>query len=75
MNNTTKNIIVGLLFAGAFLALGFAVSNRRAIAAVPARYDQTATLDPAVMSQIARAQASVALSQGSGAQGLLPFAI
>ena len=71
--NTPKTIILGLLFAGAFLALGFIASNRRAVVPTPVRCDQTAAIDPAVMSQIARAQAAVALSQASGAASLLPF--
>jgi hypothetical protein len=68
-----KTILLGLLFAGAVLALGFVASNRRAVVPPPVRSDQTAAIDPAVMSQIARAQAAVALSQASGAASLLPF--
>jgi hypothetical protein len=71
--NTPKTILLGLLLAGAFLAFGFLTSNRRAVVATPVRCDQTAAIDPAVMSQIARAQAAVALSQASGAASLLPF--
>jgi hypothetical protein len=71
--NTPKTILLGLLFAGAVLALGFVASNHRADVPMPVRCDQTAAIDPAVMSQIARAQAAVALSQASGAASLLPF--
>ena len=61
--NTPKTIVVGLLFAGAFLAPGFAASHRRAVLEKPIRCDQTAPIDPAVMS----------LSQSSGAGDRLPF--
>jgi hypothetical protein len=70
---TPKTIILGLLFASAVLALGFGTSNRRAVVPTPVRCDQIAAIDPAVMSQIARAQAAVALSQASGAASLPPF--
>jgi hypothetical protein len=73
--NTPKKVIISLLFAGAFLALGFVASNRRVIVPAPVRCDQTAAIDPAVISQIARAQAVVALSQSSGAASLLPFGL
>ncbi len=72
---TPKAILLGLLFAGAFLALGFIASNRRAAVPTPVRCDQTAVIDPAVLSQIARAQAAVTLSQASGAASLLPFGL
>jgi len=71
--NTPKTIILGLLFAGAFLTLGFVANNRRAVVPTPVRCDQTAVIDPAVLSQIARTQAAVALSQASGAASLLPL--
>ena len=71
--NTPKTLVVGLLFAGAFLAPGFAASHRRAVLEKPIRCDQTAPIDPAVMSQVARAEAFVALSQSSGAGDRLPF--
>ena len=73
--NTPKTILLGLLFAGAFLALGFVASNRRVIVPAPVRCDQTAAIDPAVISQIARAQAVVALSQAAGTASLLPFGL
>jgi hypothetical protein len=66
-----KRIILGLLFAGALFAVGVVASNRRA-ATTTAPRDQTAASDPTVMSQIARAQATAALSQASGAVSLLP---
>jgi hypothetical protein len=72
---TPKTIILGLVFAGAVLALGFVASNRRAVVPAPVRSDQTVAIDPAVMSQIARAQAAVALSQASGTASLLPFGL
>ena len=72
---TPKTILLGLLFAGAFLALGFVASNRHAAVPTPVRCDQTAVIDPAVLSQIARAQAVVTLSQASGAASLLPFGL
>jgi hypothetical protein len=71
--STPKTIILGLLFASAVLALGFVTSTRRAVVPTPVRCGQTAAIDPAVMSQIARAQAAVALTQASGAASLLPF--
>ena len=71
--NTPKTIILGLLLAGAFFTLGFVARNRRAEVLPPVRCDQTAVIDPAVLSQIARTQAAVALSQASGAASLLPF--
>ena len=71
--NTPKTIILGLLFAGASLAFGFVASNPRAVVPTPVRCNETAAIDPAVMSQVARAQAAVALSQASGAASLLPF--
>jgi hypothetical protein len=73
--NTPKTIFLGLLFAGAFLTLGFVANHRRAVVPPPVRCDQTAAIDPAVMSQIARAQAAVALSQAPGAASLLPFGL
>ena len=73
--NTPKKVIISLLFAGAFLALGFVASNPRAVVPTPVRYNETAAIDPAVMSQVARAQAAVALSQAAGAASLLPFGL
>ncbi len=73
--NTPKTIILGLLFTGAVLALGFVASNRHAAVPAPVRCDQTAVIDPAVMSQVARARAAVALSQAAGAASLLPFGL
>ena len=58
--NTPKTILLGLLFAGASLAFAFAASNPRAVVPAPVRGDETAVLDPAVMSQVARAQAAAA---------------
>ena len=71
--NTQKILLIGLLLAGTFLAFGCADSKRRKDVVAPAGCEPTVTLDPAVMSQLARAQASVALSQGGGAPDLLPF--
>ncbi len=71
--NTAKTIVRSLLFAAAFLALGLVASTRRAVVSPPARCGQSAAVDPAVLSQIARAQAAVALSQASGAASRLPF--
>jgi len=73
--NTPKTILLGLLFAGASLALGFTDSNHRAVVPAPVRCNETAALDPAVMSQVARAQAAVALSQTAGTASLLPFGL
>ena len=73
--NTSKTILLGLLLAGPFLALGFAEGHRRAVGPTPVRCNQCAAIDPAVMSQIARAQAAVAMSQASGAASLLPFGL
>ena len=73
--NTPKKVIISLLFAGAFLALGFVASNRHAVIPPPVRCNETAAIDPAVMSQVARAQAAVALSQTAGATSLLPFGL
>jgi hypothetical protein len=72
---TPKTILLGLLFAGAFLALGFVASNPRAVMPTPVRCNETAAIDPAVMSQVARAQAAVALSQAAGAASLLPLGL
>jgi hypothetical protein len=71
--NTPKTILLGLLFAGAFLAFGFAASNHRAVVPTPVHSNETAALDPAMMSQVARAEAAVALSQAAGTASLLPF--
>jgi hypothetical protein len=73
--NTPKKVIISLLFAGAFLALGFVASNRYAVIPTPVRCNETAAIDPAVMSQVARAQATVALSQTAGAASLLPLGL
>ena len=73
--NTSKTILLGLLLAGAFLAFGFVAGNRGAVGPTPVRSDQCAAIDPAVMSQMARAQAAVAMSQASGAASLLPFGL
>jgi hypothetical protein len=73
--NTPKTIILGLLFAGASLVFGFVASNPRAVVPTPVRCNETAAIDPAVMSQVARAQAAVALSQAAGAASLLPFGL
>ena len=70
---TLKTILLGLLFTGAVLALGFVASNRHAAVPAPVRCDQTAVIDPAVMSQVARARAAVALSQVSSTASQLPF--
>jgi hypothetical protein len=73
--NTPKTILLGLLFAGASLAFGFAARNPRAVGPAPVRCNEAAVLDPAVMSQVARAQAAVALSQAAGTASLLPFGL
>jgi hypothetical protein len=73
--NIPKTILLGLLFAGAFLAFGFVAGNRHGVIPAPVRFDQTAAFDPAVMSQVARAQAAVALSQAAGAANLLPLGL
>jgi hypothetical protein len=39
----------------------------------PVHSNETAALDPAMMSQVARAEAAVALSQAAGTASLLPF--
>jgi hypothetical protein len=70
--NTWKTIFIGLLLAGALLALGFVGSNRRAIVVPQVRCYQSAIVDPAVMFPIARPQAAVGLSQASGAVSPLP---
>ena len=70
--HTPRTILRGLLIAGAWLAFGVVASNR-AVVPAPIRRDQPAAIDPAIMSQIARAQAAVALSQSSGAASRLPF--
>lgn len=69
--NTPKPVLVALLFAGVFVVLGYGASHRRAAAAMASRAP-TAVVDPALMSQLARAQAAVALSQSSGAASRLP---
>lgn len=71
--NTPKTILLILLWSGAFLTLGFAASNRRAVAHAMIRRDPTAAIDPALMSRLARTQAAVALSQTAGAAARLPF--
>lgn len=73
--NTPKTILLGLLFAAAFLALGFLASSHRPVVPPPVRSDQIIATDPALMSQIARAQAAVALSQTAGAVSRLPFGL
>jgi hypothetical protein len=70
---TSKTILLGFLLAGAFLALGFVASNRPAVVPAPARCDQSASIEPAVMSQIARARAFAVLSEAPGSANLLPF--
>jgi hypothetical protein len=70
--NAPKTITCGLLFTVALLAPG-SVAHHRPAALMPARCGQAAALDPAVMSQIARAQAAVALSRSAGTASLLPF--
>ena len=73
--NTPKTILLGLVLAGAFLAPGLVAGHRRPVAPPPVRSDPILVTDPALMSQLARAQAAAALAQSAGAGSRLPFGL
>jgi len=66
-----KTIALGLLFAAAFLTLGFITGNRPESVPAPGRRVHADPADPAVLSQVARAQAAAILSPAPDAARLL----
>ena len=69
--NAPRTVVLSLLLAGVFLALGSLVQARHAGASGAGRNDRPAALAPALATDVARAQAAAALASAPAAASLL----